>query len=39
MKIVADNQKKFKLAPKKFVYTYTFYTLLIRKLCIDMYMS
>jgi hypothetical protein len=27
IKIVADNQKKFKLALKKFLYIYTFYTL------------
>jgi len=26
IEIVADNQKKFKLALKKFLYTYTFYT-------------
>jgi len=26
IKIVADNQKKFKHALKKFLYTYTFYT-------------
>jgi len=27
IKIVADNQKKFKLALKNFLYTYTFYTM------------
>jgi hypothetical protein len=27
IKIVADNQKKFKLALKYFLYTYTFYTM------------
>jgi len=27
IKIVADNQKKFKLALKKFLYAYTFYTM------------
>jgi hypothetical protein len=36
VKIVADNQKKFKLALKKFLYTYTFHTMeeyLIHELC------